>query len=175
VLEYLLYGSLLTNVTDESHLRKLVIDSDFYLLPKLKAQATAQLQQIKHKEDKPVLFDNASVDQVVCIKLDSASLGGSGQFWQWGRTQFISSSHFTLSTSSYNNDTITILKNGTYLVQLRTAVNNSQNGTYLSLRVNGTDVARSYNCFNTNYPASFYINEIFNFNDGDDASVSNLQ
>eukprot|EP01087_Luapelamoeba_hula_P022196 TRINITY_DN7898_c0_g1_i1.p1 TRINITY_DN7898_c0_g1~~TRINITY_DN7898_c0_g1_i1.p1 ORF type:complete len:294 (+),score=67.94 TRINITY_DN7898_c0_g1_i1:1-882(+) len=150
VLEYLIYGRLVSRINDTNVLEKLVIDADFYLLPMLKASAMKQLE-----EDHPQQQSKAKT----FAKFDGVAIAGSGHYWQWSAK--ITHRDITLSTHSYNNDTVTVSKAGKYLVLIRTTFTNSLNGVYMSLYINGADVARCYNCFNSNYQASTQINEVF--------------
>lgn len=156
VLEYLIYGELVSDIEQSSILKKLIIDADFYLLPGLKKIAEEQLKRIK-----PTKFTL----EAIFVKLDQGYHAGSGQYWQWNGCSKVNPDYFQLTTTSYNNDTMIIKKKGTYLVLIRTAFTNSANSMYMSLYANGSDVARCYNNFNTNYSASAQINEVFQFQD----------
>jgi hypothetical protein len=161
VLEFLIYGQLISNISDQSMLKKLSLDADFFLLPKLKEQVDLLLKEEKKTSE-----------NVIFAKLDNATLIASGQHWQWNGSRSLPPDYFSLSTQIQPNDTLTVKQEGTYLVLVRTTMNNSGNSVYLALRVNGVEVARSYNCHNTNYSASTSINEVFQFKAGDRLQIS---
>lgn len=94
--------------------------------------------------------------QMVC--LSNGTLGGSGYYWSWGKTN-ICDGIFTKTTKSYSNDSVVISKAGRYQILIRTACQTSTN-SYLSLYINGAEVARSYSSSCSNYYSSFHINEI---------------
>jgi len=133
-------------------LEKLIIDAGFYLLPGLKEEAEAQLETLSTTHKAP--------HQGIVAKLTGGILNQNGGSWAWNTTIHLPVDYFTLSPSK---DTITIVQAGVYMVLCRTAFTNSSNGVYMSLFANDVEIARCYNCFNTNYTASTQINEVFNF------------
>jgi len=158
VLEYLIYEHLVSDIQETNILKKLILDADFYLLPNLKQEAEAQLK------NHPGVTQNSKIPLSIHAKFDNGTHGGNGQYWQWNNITAMPEEFFSRTTESYSNDTITIKKAGTYLILIRTAFTNSTNGLYLSLYINGSDVARCYNNFNTGYSASTQINEVFQVN-----------
>lgn len=166
VLEFLTYGSLVSEIGDRNLLKKLAIDADFYLLPELKEQAQKQLDSI------PNLIPNLK-DQTQCVvaKFQNGSCSGSGAYWSWNSTVLINNQYFQLRTQNYNNDTVTVLRKGTYLISIRVGVQTQAN-TYSSLYINGSDVARSYiSCGNAHYYQSPQIIEVFPLNANDKLQV----
>jgi len=147
-------------ISDESMLRKLSLDADFYLLPKLKEHVDELLTE-----------KTSPLSKAIFAKFDNASHGASGQFWQWNGTKALHPDFFSLTTHTHTNDSIIVKQEGTYMVLVRTAFVNTTNKMYLSLYVNGTDVARCYNCTNINYYASTSINEVFQFKANDRLQV----
>jgi len=149
VLEFLTYKDIFSPVTDAGMLRKLAIDADFYLLPNLVEKVKALTGDRKE----------AKVPTIPIVKVASTAGCTNGSYWNWNITEVPpTATHFTVS-----GQTITINKNGTYHVMIRTAGAGSSNGYYMALYVNGSDVARCYNCDGNGYYISWEINEIFSF------------
>ncbi len=105
VLEYLIYGELVTTIDKPSTLKKLQMDADFFLLPGLKAAASAQLLPLSTPVPK-----EKEVQQVTYCRSTNGSLAGSGYCWQWGTTETNPPLAFQKKTKSYSNDTIVIKK-----------------------------------------------------------------
>jgi hypothetical protein len=163
VLEYLTYGELLQPIAESSQLVKLVADADFYLLSGLKAQAQEQLKNLESKASG--LHKTGTVPYA---KLEGTGLGGSGQYWQWN-IKSLNNDFFSLSTGTYNNDTLTIKQAGTYSLSSRATVNISSN-YQLSLYLNGAEVARVYS-YGNGYQ-TLHINDVFAFKAGDRIQIS---
>lgn len=175
VLEFMIYGQLISELEDRNVLKKLVVDAEYYLLPQLKEQAEKQLKQhaekqLREQSAKPNPVGGAGVGAIYA-KFVNGIHGGTGQYWQWHSTQACNPTFFTLSTQHYANDTITVLAQGTYLVMVRTACRDSGNGNYMALYVNGADVARTYSGINTNYSTSQQVNEVLMLKSGDKIQV----
>lgn len=147
VLEYLIYGKLIS-VVDDGILGKLLIDADYYQLPEL-VKLTKELikPQPYGKEFQWCSFRNASIS-------------ANGGFWSWNTTDAIDQKLFNLSNGpTYNNDTLKILQPGLYHIIIRTACTTGAN-YYTALYENSTEVARCYSSSSSKYRRTFHINEI---------------
>ncbi len=98
VLEFLIYGKMVSTIDNENILKKLIIDADFYLLPELKDAAHEQLSCVQ----------NNLSSQAIYAKFNNASCSDNKQFWQWEGMQTSIKKMCSLSTTRDHNDTITI-------------------------------------------------------------------
>lgn len=161
ILEYLTYGELLSVeevISKKSLLLKLSADADYYLLTGLSKQIQTF---VKNKTS-----DSENEDSSILCSLHNATLGGSGYFWQWGSIRKISQSYFEQFTTKFNNDSVRIKVRGIYQIIIRTCCVSAAN-YYMSLYVNGTDVARSHSSSCSHYSHSFHINEILTLKEND--------
>jgi hypothetical protein len=123
VLEFLTYGSLLSDIQDEGVLKKLIADADFYQLPALQKQAKDMLTQQQKKNSPPPTPTPAPTPSApttaIYAKLQNASHNGSGSYWSWNSAVYLHPEYFTLTTTSNTNDTITFKKVMLHRVVLR--------------------------------------------------------
>jgi len=161
VLEYLTYGSLLTRVKDVGILQKVVSDAEYYLLPQLGNEAAKQLQELETTKAQKI----AEKKNKVIAKFASSSCPANGGYWNWNQAEIAApNTHFNV-----NGNTITFLVAGDYLVLLRVTGGNTQQGNYVSVYLNGADVARCYfsDANNYTYNSGWQISEVFRINKND--------
>jgi len=63
-------------------------------------------------------------------------------------------------TLSNNNETITFVNDGLYLVSVNVCARNTTNGNYISMRIGGTDISRCYFADANNFYKSYNLSEL---------------
>jgi len=96
------------------------------------------------------------------IRLCNATLGGSGQFWQWNKVDFDTTGGKTFSvvTTTHANDTVVVKEDGIYSIASRTACTSTAN-YYASIYIDNSDKVRSYSSSCSGYHHSFHLREVF--------------
>eukprot|EP00298_Acanthocystis_sp_HF-20_P019962 c24488_g1_i1.p1 GENE.c24488_g1_i1~~c24488_g1_i1.p1 ORF type:complete len:360 (-),score=93.45 c24488_g1_i1:13-1092(-) len=193
VLEYLTYDKLVTKISDENILRKLILDAEFYLLPELQQEAEEMLKTVKENGDdirnlkrmletaqeKMRVFDQAQEKMVVFNQAEEKlrllstapekiakwqSTSGAGNGGYWNWNVVV-----VAPNSQYyelqSGNTVLVKTKGTYMVMVRVAGTMTSNSYYIELYVNGGSGghARSMNSDSNGYYKSFHINEVFSF------------
>jgi hypothetical protein len=96
------------------------------------------------------------------MSLTSTTAAGNGAYITWvtpSGMYHISDSHFTLAD---NYQSVTVLRAGIYVIDIRICQRNSTNGQYLSLYQNGTEIARCYQSDGNSYYNTSHIHEVVN-------------
>jgi len=90
-------------------------------------------------------------------KLAGGTCSGNGAYWAWATVANMDSEYF-----QYTNANLVILKEGAYIVMIRTGVTTSANA-YMALYSNGAAIATCYSSNNAGLQTSFVVDEIFKF------------
>ena len=152
MLEYLTYGKLITEIKQKNVLEKLIIDSEYYVLPDL-------CQQAKN------LFLKISIKNKIA-KWQSTSSQNQG-YWNWNIAVIQPDQNLYQIVSS---NTLLVKLEGVYLILIRTALSYNQQ-SYIDLYINGTALTRSIGYSNDNQSHSHEINEVFTLKSGDKIQI----
>jgi len=148
ILEYLMYGQLISVIDDAGVLQKLSIDADYYMLPPLAKQLkSTRVEHSKEKKDK------------ILLRLQSTATASNGSWFNWNQQITVPPSHFAHNGSN----TTTILTAGIYQIVVRYVVTCSTHGNgsaNIDLYVSGTVVARLYHGDANGYQKSNTLTEI---------------
>eukprot|EP00005_Dracoamoeba_jomungandri_P002898 CAMPEP_0174254456 /NCGR_PEP_ID=MMETSP0439-20130205/3769_1 /TAXON_ID=0 /ORGANISM="Stereomyxa ramosa, Strain Chinc5" /LENGTH=362 /DNA_ID=CAMNT_0015336047 /DNA_START=181 /DNA_END=1269 /DNA_ORIENTATION=- len=149
VLEFLTYGSLLSQVEDVGVLKKLVIDAEhYYMLPKLAKQARLQLGP----EGSHPNF----------AKFCGAKAVSAGNTFVWNTVE---ANEECVSLDS-SNTVLNVNKSGVFQLNLRYLCQCATNGSYVEVLVDNSPVARCYHNTNDGYQQSRSIQEIIHLGKG---------
>jgi hypothetical protein len=106
---------------------------------------------------------------LIFMKLRSQTACALNQAVQWNYPeQLLQATHFALSEDCRK---VTILQPGCYRVSIRLGQQNSSGGQALKLRVNGEDVAMSYQSCGSGHSNTAYLEEVFQFVEGSNLEV----
>lgn len=151
VLEYLQYGEIFTPIPNDGFRRKLLADAKFYLLPEL---------------EEVVRIESGTVSECFYLSLSSQQSCSNQQYVVWNGQhtgRHLLSSQFTLSP---DNARVTFSKAGLYQIHVRLAQTNSLNSQYLSLQLNGSDIAQCVQVDGGGYQNTAQITEILQIAQG---------
>jgi len=151
ILEYLTYDKLVSDIDNERHFQKLLIDADYYLLPDLVKQLNVIKEERKNQQQQ-------QKDKIL-LKLRSTATATNGADINWNVATMVPDSHFRHNGST----TITVKQAGLYQIfvqyvcQCSTHGNGSAN---IDLYVSGSVVARVYQGQNDGHQQSRSLMEI---------------
>jgi hypothetical protein len=97
------------------------------------------------------------------MSLTSTTAAGNGAYITWvtpSGMYHISDSHFTLAV---DYQSVTVLRAGIYVIDIRICHQNASNGPSLSLYQDGTEIARCYQNDGNAYYNTAYIHEVVSF------------
>jgi len=169
VLEFLTYDELQSQIEDIGILKKLIIDSDYLLLPELKKQAQKQLSTlIKFNVDMRNENELKEDNKIGVILGKFASTSFSASYWNWNIIEIEPpTSHFSVS-----GNTITFTQAGYYQISVKVCAAQAElNGHCTSIYINGADVSQSYSSISNGCYISYNINEAFNIKANDKLQV----
>jgi len=156
ILEYLMYGKLISTINDTGILQKLLIDAGYYLLPPL-------VEQLK---EMPIHEQSYGRKEKILLRLQSTATATNGSWFNWDQQVAVPPpSHF-----AHKSHTVTIKTAGVYQIVVRyvgTCSTHGNGSANIDLYVAGTAVARLYHGEANGYQKSNTLTEILPLKVGD--------
>lgn len=160
VLEYLVYGDLLSNVNDPAVLRKLEIDADFYCLPPL-------LEQVRQRQQ-----GGRSCGNLAVWRSDRNASQGTFQAW----TVEDIPPDAKLYQRSGDDTKVTVQREGAFLVEAQLTSGPSNGNYYVALCKNSAEISCSYGTArheSSSYSFTYTVSAMLRLAAGDEISVRN--
>eukprot|EP00026_Physarum_polycephalum_P010803 Phypoly_transcript_10983.p1 GENE.Phypoly_transcript_10983~~Phypoly_transcript_10983.p1 ORF type:complete len:397 (+),score=48.73 Phypoly_transcript_10983:59-1192(+) len=169
----LLQGDLSYWKSNSNRISKLEENQNQHTLTQLKSDVDSHSKSIdKLQKDAlvplpapvaPVQHVNYGHGPVIFAQLLNGTLSANGGYWTWNEVVAMPAGHFMLSTSSYTNDTLTVLQPGLYEFKILVTTSSTYN-CYSDLYKNGSAIARFYTSSCGQYYHSYNINNIYQCN-----------